>query len=175
MRSNGYKVFLKTIWLDTRGKNFRMAIAYVILNHKHIILHYRMWLFSFCLLLARLRRLNLSNPPLRNDWHLSGMIKRILVYCHFSCNSCFFHHAFLNIVCLLLHTVLQLDSHQSGREQEDCCMFFSGFASSTKLKHLRLMFQILQNWSHVQFETIVTTAAGNRNCCLGRVCHIMCA
>lgn len=47
MRGNGYKSFLETIWLDTRRKNFRMAIAYVTLSHTHIILHDRTWLFFF--------------------------------------------------------------------------------------------------------------------------------
>lgn len=177
MRGNGYKLFLETIWLDTRGKNFRMAIAYVTLSHTHIILHDRIRLFSFCLPLAILRSLNLFNRPLRNDWHLSGMIKRILLYCNFTCNICFlpswfFEHCISTVKTQFFSWTLT----KAEESRKIVSWFFPGFASSTKLKHPHVIFQILQNWWHVQFVTkVVTTAAANRNYCLGRLWHIMCA
>lgn len=126
MRGNGYKSFLETIWLDTRRKNFRMAIAYVTLSHTHIILHDRTWLFFFLPSPGYTKKLKSFQSSLKEWLTTIRNDKKEFYFIAISVATLvFFHHGFLNIVYPLLDTVLQLDSHQSWTEQKDCSMFFS--------------------------------------------------
>lgn len=122
--------------------------------------------FSFCLPLAILRSLNLFNRPLRNDWQLSGMIKRILLYCNFSCNSWFFPSWFLeHCISTVRHSSSAGLSPKLNRAERLFHVFFQAWLLAQSLSilvwYFRFyrtdgMFSLWPEWSQLQLPTGTT-------------------